>query len=117
MYFGKNLKYLMKLHKISGEELGKLLGKSKSAVSTYVSETISPSTEDLILIRNTFKVNLDELFFTDLTNGTELKSLNKLNIPNNQEPVKIAESTEFSLSDRVKALEKKVKELETIVGK
>jgi transcriptional regulator with XRE-family HTH domain len=114
MYFGRNLKYLMKLHKISGEELGKMLGKSKSAVSTYVNEAISPSMEDLILIRNTFKVNLDELFFTDLSSGMESKSLNKLNIPVILDSIIVGETT---LSDRVKALEKKVKELETIVGK
>lgn len=61
MSFGENLKHLMRSRGISGETLGKVVGKGKSAISTWANNTVSPSINDLILIRDYFKIDLDLL--------------------------------------------------------
>lgn len=67
MYFGKNLKYLMKSRKISGESLSDILNLSQSAISSYTTGGAFPKVETLFKLKEIFKIDLDELFFKDLT--------------------------------------------------
>jgi transcriptional regulator with XRE-family HTH domain len=107
MRFGENLKYLMKSRKISGEILGKLLGKSKSAISTYIHGTISPSIEDLVLIRNTFQIDLESLFFKDLTK----ENVAPIEVPRREG---ILETFQIELADMKKRVAQLEKQLLTL---
>ena len=118
MYFGENLKTLMKKHKKSGDELGKLLGKSKSAVSTYVSGSVSPSISDLAIIRNLFKVDLDTLFFKKIESIDNVESINKVDfIGQTIQKVENTEGVIENLQRRVTALENEVIKLKQLLDK
>ena len=79
MYFGKNLKFLMKKRKLIGEDVGKLIGKSKTIVSKHITQTISPSMDDLLVYREVFGVDLETFFFVELDDQIYEKYFNKIN--------------------------------------
>lgn len=86
MSFGDNLKHLMRSRGVSGETLGKIVGKGKSAISTWANDTVSPSINDLILIRDYFKIDLDILIVGSFENVEIEKSTQKSNIVNEPPP-------------------------------
>lgn len=69
----------MKSRGISGEALGKEVKKGKSAISTWVNDIVSPSINDLILIRNFFNVDLDLLITGSLENLESEKNPQNVN--------------------------------------
>jgi transcriptional regulator with XRE-family HTH domain len=78
--FGKNLKMLRKIKKLSQEELSEILNVSRQSVSKYENDSAQPSFETLMLVADYFDVSVDELLGRDavnkdivLSNGSETK--------------------------------------------
>lgn len=59
--FGKNLKMLRKIKKLSQEELSEILNVSRQSVSKYENDSAQPSFETLMLVADYFDVSVDEL--------------------------------------------------------
>lgn len=68
MFFGKNLKYLRKIRKISQQQMADDLKVNRQTIAQYEIGKIKPTFDTLINIRNYFNVNLDDLIFKDLEN-------------------------------------------------
>ena len=73
MNFSERLKDLRKKHKITQEDLAKIIGVERSSIGKYESSTTIPSNETLIKIANYFNVSTDYL----LGNDKELKTTKK----------------------------------------
>ena len=68
-----NLKFLLKVHNLSQEEFGKLIANSSGgAVSTWINNTHKPPLEKLIMISDYFKVNVEDLLYSNLSKGGPL---------------------------------------------
>ena len=77
MYIAENIKLLRKRNKMSQEELGSSIGKTKGAVSSYEKSATYPSVEALVAIARLFELSVDDLLLTDLRN--EMPSKPKAN--------------------------------------
>ncbi len=66
---GKNLKYLRKLRGWTQEEFAGKLKIKRSLLGAYEEERAEPRLEVLELISNIFKLSLDELLLSDLSNN------------------------------------------------
>ena len=78
MYFGKNLRYLREKHgKPSQEKLGKALGLTRSAVSSYEDGRAEAKYEILQKISAHFNVSVDNLLSKDLSKLDEHEALYK----------------------------------------
>lgn len=66
---GKNLKYLRKLRGWTQEEFAAKLKIKRSLLGAYEEERAEPRLEVLELISNIFKLSLDELLLSDLSNS------------------------------------------------
>ena len=67
IFFKENLRILMKRYKISGERLSDKTGLTKGAISSYVTGGAYPKTENLLMIAKILEVDLNDLFYTDLS--------------------------------------------------
>ncbi|MEM1136830.1 MAG: LexA family transcriptional regulator [Bacteroidota bacterium] len=68
MFFGKNLRYLREKNgKPSQEKLGKQLGLTRSAISSYEDGRAEPKFDTLNTIANHFNVTIDQLLNIDLS--------------------------------------------------
>ncbi|UZR93350.1 XRE family transcriptional regulator [Chondrinema litorale] len=68
MFFGKNLRYLRETNgKPSQEKLGKQLGLTRSAISSYEDGRAEPKFDTLNTIANHFNVTVDQLLNVDLS--------------------------------------------------
>jgi len=68
MFFGKNLRYLREKNgKPSQEKLGKQLGITRSAISSYEDGRAEPKFDTLNNIANHFNVTVDQLLNVDLS--------------------------------------------------
>ena len=65
--FKENLNLLMNLLKYDQKKLGKELGVSQNSISKYKSGTGYPSIDRLAQLSNLFKVSIDDLLFTPIT--------------------------------------------------
>lgn len=103
IYISQNIKYLRKQKKITQEELGKLVGVKKAAVSTYEIGRNYPSVESLLQIVELFQVNMEDFFFKDLSRE---KPSNRV-----EEPI-VGYQDDFSrlMMSRIKELEREIKE-------
>jgi transcriptional regulator with XRE-family HTH domain len=66
---GQNLKYLRKLRGWTQEEFSVKLGVKRSLIGAYEEERADPRLEVLEIITSIFKLTLDELMLTDLSNA------------------------------------------------
>jgi transcriptional regulator with XRE-family HTH domain len=66
-YFSKNLKALRKYHNTTLEELSEAIDVSKSAISDYENDKFSPSLFIVRKISDHFKVSIDFLEFSEIT--------------------------------------------------
>jgi transcriptional regulator with XRE-family HTH domain len=67
LFFKDNLKILMKRYNLSGERLGDKTGLTKGAISSYITGGAYPKVEKLLKIAETLEVDLEDLFYTDLS--------------------------------------------------
>lgn len=65
-YFADNLRYLRKLNNLTQDQLATMLNKSRKTVSAWEQGTRSPIVNDLMLVSNYFKVDIADLYDTDL---------------------------------------------------
>lgn len=116
MHLGLNIKYLRKAKKISQDDLGELLGVSRSQISAYESENSEPPISKLIKLADYFKVNIQDLLFTDLSK--EAPKFKEPEVPYSQqdEDTMIAELND-QLRKRVLVLEKILKESDPDLAK
>lgn len=104
LYIGKNIKHLRKQKKLTQEALGALLGVKKATVSTYEIGRNFPTVEGLLKISDLFKVDLESLFFADLTGGR--KKANRV-----EEPVSFYEGeVKRIMLGRIHELEREIRE-------
>lgn len=103
LYIGKNIKHLRKEKKLTQEQVGEIIGVKKAAVSTYEIGKNFPTVEGLIKIADFFEVNLDALFYSDLTG-----EVGSDRVEEPQEPYQ----DDFSrlMMRRIKELEREIKE-------
>jgi transcriptional regulator with XRE-family HTH domain len=66
---GQNLKYLRKLRGWTQEEISIKLGVKRSLIGAYEEERADPRLEVLEILAGIFKLTLDELMLTDLSNA------------------------------------------------
>lgn len=64
----KNLKYLRKSRKITQEEMSVILGVSRTTMGDYERGHTEPNIKSMVKMANFFKVSLDELLRSDLSN-------------------------------------------------
>ena len=67
IFFKENLKILMKRYNLSGERLGDKTGLTKGAISSYTTGGAYPKVENLLTIAQILEVDLEDLFYTDLS--------------------------------------------------
>lgn len=103
LYISKNIKHLRKQKKITQEELGELIGVKKAAISTYEIGRNFPSVEALLKLVELFKINMEDLFYTDLSRSAPSDRV--------EEPIEIYQE-DFSklMMNRIKELEREIKE-------
>ena len=70
-YFSENVKYLRKRNKLTQKELGEKLGKAPTAISGWELGTRQPIVRDTIEVCKYFKVDFDDLMYTDLSLHTD----------------------------------------------
>ena len=66
LFLASNLKYLRDSKGKSQEEIGKLCGKSNTAVSNWEKGIREPEAIDLSILSNYFNVSVDDLMLNDL---------------------------------------------------
>ncbi len=66
LFLASNLKYLRDLKGKSQEEVGRLCGKSNTAVSNWEKGIREPEAIDLSILSNYFNVSVDDLMLKDL---------------------------------------------------
>ena len=76
MYFHHNIKYLRERGKMSQIEIAETLGVSSGSISAYESGRNYPTIENLLKLRKLFDANLEELFFTDLSQKQNITQSN-----------------------------------------
>lgn len=102
MFFGKNIKYLRKIQKLTQKDIADVLEISHQMVSHYESGSTSPQIEVAQKIADFLGVALQDLMFTDLETG-------------NQESKRVGDKDRVMRLlekelDRLEALEKELKE-------
>lgn len=103
IHISKNIKYLRNQKKITQEELGELIGVKKAAVSTYEIGRNYPSVESLLRMVELFQINMEDLFYKDLTLKTPSDRV--------EEPTAIYQDDFCRLMmSRIKELEREIKE-------
>ncbi len=75
--FGLRLRELREAHKLSQEQLGKKIGRSKSVISSYENNIKFPPAEILIDMAVIFNVSLDYLVGIDKNEMTSLNGLSE----------------------------------------
>lgn len=96
---GSNIRYLRTKEKLTLEELGALIGKSKETINGYEKGRSYPSFEGLLVLSDYFKIKIDDFIFRDL-------SISRVEEP--QAPY----HNDFSrlMMARIKELEREIKE-------
>lgn len=67
VWFSKNLEYLRKAYKLSQDDLGKLVGKTHTAIYKWENGLAEPSLKHIGFLAEYFKVPVDVLIFDDIT--------------------------------------------------
>lgn len=67
VYFSENLAYLRKAYKMSQGDLGKLLGKSHTAIYKYENGLAEPRLYEVGILAEYFNVPVDVLLFDNIT--------------------------------------------------
>ncbi len=120
MYLGKNINYLRREAKISGENLGKLLDKGKAAISSYEQGNSLPPLNVLIQICEYFKVDLNSIIYKKLYEGEtinnqldskELEMLKKRNLELEKENLELYRKY-TALLEKDKGVDKTIKGVE-----
>ena len=70
-YFSENVKYLRKRSKLTQKQLGEKLGKAPTAISGWELGTRQPIVRDTIEVCKFFKVDFDDLMYSDLSLHTD----------------------------------------------
>lgn len=103
VYIKQNIKHLRKEKKLTQEALGELIGVKKAAVSTYEIGRNYPSVEALLKLVELFEVNLEDIFYKNLSKEEKSDMV--------EEPPGIYQD-EFTrlMMARIKELEREIKE-------
>lgn len=81
-FWGENIRYLRKRAGLSQEALAEALNMTRVKLNAHENaKTVNPTTEDLILVSDYFKVSVDHLIRTQLSNVDE-ENLNETKILN-----------------------------------
>ena len=67
MFFASNLKILMQRYKISSIRLSEMLGITDGAIWSYTKGGTFPKMNVIFKIKDIFRIDLEALFFTDLS--------------------------------------------------
>ena len=65
-YLSPNIKFLRQQHTLKQEDIGDIVGKTRSLVSAWESDSRSITTEDIIKLSNYFNIPIDVLVGKDL---------------------------------------------------
>ncbi len=76
---GQKIKYFRKSKNISTEELGRIIGKSKTTIVRYENNEILPDILTAIEICNTLNIDLNDLCDTSLHNIDKSENINPFN--------------------------------------
>lgn len=68
-YFSQNIRYLRLKSRMSQEQFGKQIGKSKACISYYEAGTRSPVLEDVFSLADFFGLSVNALLTEDLENS------------------------------------------------
>lgn len=103
IHISQNIKHLRKQKKITQEELGRMIGVKKAAVSTYEIGRNYPSVESLLKMVDLFEINMEDFFYKDLSVDEQSDRV--------EEP-QISYHDNFSrlMMGRIKELEREIKE-------
>ena len=67
MFFAQNLKLLMQRYKITSIRLSEMLGVTDGAIWSYTKGGTFPKMNVIFKMKDIFKIDLDTLFFSDLS--------------------------------------------------
>ena len=67
VYFAQNLEYLRKAHKMSQGDLGKLVGKTHTAIYKWENGLAEPRLAEIALFAQYFNVPVAVLIYEDIT--------------------------------------------------
>lgn len=77
-YIAKNLSFLLRQTGLGKDAFGETVGLKRGNIGSYIDEKALPKIDTLQKISETYKISLDDLVNTDLTNSS-LKPRNAMN--------------------------------------
>lgn len=109
MYLHLNIKYLRKINNLSQTQLGEHLGITNSQVGLYEKGKSEPPVSKIIQMTDIFKVSLQDIVFTDLSNA-KAELIESYTPSKDKDEGKMIEELNDLLRKRVLQLEEILKE-------
>ena len=100
MYFGKNIKKIRSIKKLSQQAFAELFGLKRSSIGSYEEERADPKLEIIIKIAKHFNISVDSLVNKEIT----INELYNFHLPNEQITDEQLKKNDLAKKNKIKAI-------------
>lgn len=100
MYFGKNIKKIRSIKKLSQQAFAELFGLKRSSIGSYEEERADPKLEIIIKIAKHYNISVDNLVNKEIT----INELYNFHLPNEQSIEEQLKKNDLAKKNKIKAI-------------